>query len=221
MALGVWHEPCAEFPRMLCHVSVRDRNRSSDAGFSLVEIMAASLVLAILVGFVGLIVGNLAGHYRLSGDARGVSNSVAVAKLRAASLFTQTRLYANISGNSYRIQIYQKTGTPGWVTEGTSYTLSNGVAFGFGSVTTPPPNSQATIAQAAPCRDDSGNDISGTACVVFNSRGLPVDSTGTPTGIGAFYLTDNNAVFAVTVSATGMLKFWRATSSGTTSWGLQ
>jgi len=213
---------------MLRHGSVRQQIRvqtgvgpASDAGFSLVEIMATSLVLAILVGFVGLIVGNLAGHYRLSGDARGVSNSVAVAKLRAASLFTQTRLYASPGSNTYRIQTWRKTGTPGWVTEGTIYTLSSGVSFGFSAVGTPPPNSQATIAQAAPCRDDAGADITGTSCIVFNSRGLPVDSTGGPTGIGAFYLTDGQSVYAITVSATGMLKFWRTVNSASPSWALQ
>lgn len=211
---------------MLRHGSVQDQNRqsrtaSSDAGFSLVEIMAGSLVLATLAGLVILVVGNIAGHYRLSGDARGVSNSTAVAKLRAASLFTQTRLYVSLGSGSYRIQTYQKTGTPGWVTEGTTYTLSSGVSFGFSSVGTPPPNSQASIAQASACKDDAGADITGTACIVFNSRGLPVDSTGGPTGIGAFYLTDSKSVYAVTVSATGMLKFWRTVNSGTPSWALQ
>ena len=194
---------------------------SSDAGFSLVEIMAASLVLATLAGLVVIVVGNLAGHYRLSGDARGVSNSVAVAKLRAASLFTQTRLNVSLTGGTYKIQMWRKTGTPGWQDEGTVYTLSNGVGFGFASVGTPPPNSQVTISQAAPCKDDAGADITGTACIVFNSRGLPVDSTGGPTGIGAFYLTDNASVYAVTVSATGMMRFWRTVTSATPSWALQ
>src|SRR5262245_48373142 len=99
---------------MLCQGSVRLQNRlrpgmapASDAGFSLVEIMATSLVLATLAGLVILVVGNLAGHYRLSGDARGVSNTVAVAKLRAASMFTQTRVYVTLSSGTYQIQTYQ------------------------------------------------------------------------------------------------------------------
>ena len=99
--------------------------------------------------------------------------------------------------------------------------LSNGVGFGFSSVGTPPPNTQVSIAQAGACKDDAGADISGSACIVFNSRGLPVDSTGGPTGVGAFYLTDNNSVYAVTVSATGMMRFWRTVTSATPSWALQ
>ena len=197
------------------------RHGSDDSGFSLVEIMTGALVLAILAGFVGILLGNVAGHYRLSGDARGVSNSVAVAKLRAASLFTQTRLYAVPGSRTYQIQIYQKTGTPGWVNEGGTITLSSGVNFGFSSVTTAPPNTQATIAQAPVCKDNAGADIAGSSCIVFNSRGLPVDSTGSPTGLGAFYLTDSQAVYAVTVSATGMLRFWRSVTNGTSGWALQ
>jgi hypothetical protein len=42
---------------------------------------------------------------------------------------------------------------------------------------------------------------------------LPVDATGGPTGVGAFYLTDNTSVYAVTVSATGMMRFWRTVTS--------
>jgi len=214
---------------MFCHDSVpaqvclraRRKTAPNDAGFSLVEIMATSLVLATLAGLVIMVVGNIAGHYRISGDARGVSNSVAVAKLRAASLFTQTRLYVTISTGVYSIQTYQKTGTPGWVSEGGTVPLSPGVSFGFSAVGTPPPNTQATIAQAAPCKDDAGVALAGTACILFNSRGLPVDATGAPTGIGAFYLTDNQSVYAVTVSATGMLRFWRTVNSGSPSWALQ
>jgi Tfp pilus assembly protein FimT len=144
---------------MLRQNSIREQNRlrsgtdaSSDAGFSLVEIMAASLVLATLAGLVVIIVGNLAGHYRLSGDARGVSNSVAVAKLRAASLFTQTRLNASLSSGTYKIQTWRKTGTPGWQDEGTVYALSNGVGFGFASVGTPPPIRRSRSRRLRPAR---------------------------------------------------------------------
>jgi prepilin-type N-terminal cleavage/methylation domain-containing protein len=213
---------------MVRHRCVLDQNRRrfpsglrDDSGFSLVEMMIGAMVLCILAGFVSIILGNLAGHYKLSGDARGVSNSAAVAKLRAASLFTKTRLYATLAARTYQIQTWQKTGTPGWVTEGGATTLSSGVTFGVSGLATPPPNTQATIAQAAPCKDAANADIAGTSCILFNSRGLPVDSTGAPTGIGALYLTDGQSVYGITVSATGMVRFWRSVTNGTSSWAMQ
>ena len=197
-------------------------NIHDDAGFSLVEMVAVAAVLATLAALVVVVLGNLAGHYRVSGDARGVTNSVAVAKLRAASLFTKTRLYVTLASRTYEIQTWQKNATPpAWATEGATTSLSTGVTFGYSSVGTPPPNTQATIAQAAPCTDNAGAAISGTACILFNSRGLPIDSAGAPTGIGAIYLTDNQSVYAVTVSATGMPRFWRTVTNGSPSWALQ
>ena len=43
---------------------------------------------------------------------------------------------------------------------------------------------------------------------MFNSRGIPIDSTGAATGANAVYLTDGTAVYATTVSATGMTQLW-------------
>jgi hypothetical protein len=210
------------------HDSVRTLHRlaeraraSRDEGFSLVELVATGAVFVTLCALVLVVVGNMAGHYRVSGDARGVSNSVAVAKLRAASLFTQTRLHAVLGAGTYWVETWQKSGTPGWVSEGATTSLSSGVTFGFGSVAVAPPNTQGTIAQAPPCRDAAGAVIAGTACLIFNSRGLPVDSDGTPSGIGAFYLTDGVTVYSSTVSATGMMRFWRTPSHTTPTWALQ
>lgn len=198
-----------------------DMDVPSDAGFSLLEMVATAAVIAILAGLVSIVLGNLAGHYKLSGDARAVTNSVSVAKLRAASLFTKTRLYVTLSSGTYQIQTWQKTGAPGWVTEGSPTSLSSGVSFGYSSVSAPPPNTQSTIGQAAACTDNGGANITGTACIQFNSRGLPVDSTGAPTGVGAIYLTDNVSVYAVTVAATGMPRFWRTVTNGTSTWARQ
>lgn len=213
---------------MFHHGSVLSPNRlrvgrraSTDGGFSLVELLATMLVLVTLSGLVMVVSANMAGHYRLSGDARGVSNAVAVAKLRAASLFTQTRLYVALSTGTYHVETWQKTGTPGWVAEGGTTRLSSGVTFGSSSVSTPPPNTQATLAQAPACRDNAGAVIADTACIVYNSRGLPVDEFGAPTGIAAFYLTDGVAVYASTVSATGMMRFWRTPARTTPTWALQ
>jgi hypothetical protein len=55
---------------------------------------------------------------------------------------------------------------------------------------------------------NDGTPISNTACIVFNSRGIPVDSTGGPTGNNAFYITDGSGTYAVTLSATPLIRLW-------------
>jgi len=50
--------------------------------------------------------------------------------------------------------------------------------------------------------------ILNTACLVFNSRGIPVDNNGVPTNLDAVYISDGTAVKAVTVSSTGLIGVW-------------
>ena len=79
---------------------------------------------------------------------------------------------------------------------------------------------QAQIGQAPACTNDLGVAIANTACVMFNSRGVPIDPTGNPV-VDALYLTDGSAVYGVIVSATGMVRTWRTLPVSTPSWGLQ
>ena len=98
--------------------------------------------------------------------------------------------------------------------------MSSGVSFSHGVVTVPPPNTQGTIGQAPLCKDDMNVDIPNTACVMFNSRGVPIDSTSAPTTLDAVYVTDGTAVFGVTVAATGMVRMWRALPVAIPVWTL-
>ena len=163
---------------------------------------------------------NAIGDMRLRGDARSLNNAVSLTKMRAASDFTNARLYIALDSKSFHIERWQKTG-PAWVTEGGTTLLAGDDTFGYGVVSAPPPNTQAAIGQAAQCRTAAGAAIGNTACVVFNSRGIPVDTTGAPTGAGALYLTDNTAVYAVTISASGLIKLWRTNPTPTPAWSLQ
>jgi len=118
------------------------------------------------------------------------------------------------------VQVFQKT-LPGWVTEGGVTYLSQNVNFGFGAVGTPPPNNQPTIGQASACLNNSGTAIGNTACIVFNSRGIPIDNNTTPTGSDAVYVTDTSAVYGITVSVTGLIALWRTNPTATPNWVLQ
>lgn len=152
-------------------------------------------------------------------DARNLSNALSLAKMRAAANFTQARLYVSLGGRSQHVETWSKTAVPpDWVAVNGPTLLSNGVGFTFGPVGTPPPNTQAAVAQAPLCLDKDGNAIAGTACIVFNSRGIPVDTTGTPTNNDALYVTDGAKVGAVTLSAAGLVTVWAAPLTTNPAW---
>jgi len=181
-----------------------------------------------VLGLIGIIsaiavpmMANAIGNFRLSGDARSVSNAVAVAKMRAASAFTRVRLYVDLTSKGHHIEWLDTSLTPAhWTPEGGTTYLSSSVTFSFGVVTTPPPSTQTTIGQAPLCTTDAGATIANTACIVFNSRGVPITAALVPTPDDALYVTDGSAVYGVTVAATGMLRTWHTLPVANPNWAL-
>jgi len=190
-----------------------------ESGFTILETLFVVGLIGVLSAIAVPMFGGALADFRLSGDARGVSNAIAVAKMRAASNFSRVRLFVDITGGTHHLETWDKTNLE-WDTEGGLTALSTGVSFSYGVVAAPPPNTQTTIAQAPECTADDGTPIGNSACVMFNSRGVPVDSTFAPTGIDAIYLTDGSAVYGVTIAATGMLRMWRTLPVTTPSWML-
>ncbi len=195
-------------------------------GFSILELMVVVGIIGVISAIAVPMMKNTVGNFRLSGDARGLANAVSLAKLRAASNFSQARLYVDLSAQSFHVQTWNKT-LAAWVTEGGTTTLSSNDTFSFGVVGTAPPLSQGTIGQVSKCVTEAGAEIGGTACILFNSRGIPVDPAGAPPAVGAptgnyaLYLTDGTAVYGVTLWATGLIKLWRTNPTATPSWVLQ
>jgi prepilin-type N-terminal cleavage/methylation domain-containing protein len=188
-------------------------------GFSLLEIVLVVGLIGVISAIAVPMFGNAIAGFRLSGDARSVSNAAAVAKMRAASDFSRARIFIDLTAGTHHIERWNKT-TSAWNVEGGITMLSSGVSFSYGPVTVPPPNTQATIGQASQCLDDTATPIANTACIMFNSRGVPIDASFAPTGADALYLTDGSAVYSVTIAATGMLRLWRALPVAVPTWVL-
>lgn len=196
----------------LARSNARMRKVRSEAGYTLVEILVVAGIIGVISAIAVPMTDNALKNFRVSGDARSLSNAIGLAKMRAAATFNRARLYVDLSTLAYRLETYDKT-TPAWVVEQGATYLSTGVSFSYGGLTSAPPNTQATIAQAPQCRNAAGSAIGNTACIVFNSRGIPIDSTGAPTGIDALYVSDGTVVYGATVSATGLVRMWRRQSS--------
>ncbi len=193
--------------------------RSSSPGFSLVELIAFMAVMVTVAAFILPFTRGALNAMNLTSDARNVLSSVSLAKMRAAASFTKARVVVVLGTNTYYVERWRKN-PAGWVAEGVVKQLSPNVSFGFSGVTTPPPNTQPVIGQAAVCLNAANQPIAGTACIIFNSRGVPIDSTNAPTPTGAYYLGDGATVFAVTTTTGGMIQLWRSNLTGGGSWAL-
>lgn len=188
-------------------------------GFTIIELLFVLALFGVLAAIAVPLAKPAVGGYQIAGQAHAIAYDVALAKMQAASRFTQARLYVDLAGNSYRVETWNATsGT--WTSDGDTVRLPSGVQLGYGGLVTPPPDTQSPIGQASACLDAANAAIANTSCVRFNSRGVPIDATSTPTLQDAIYLTDGSVVYAVSVSLGGLTQLWW-TPAGSPAWQKQ
>jgi prepilin-type N-terminal cleavage/methylation domain-containing protein len=201
------------------------RVRPSERGFSLLELMMVVGISAVVAAIAIPMMSTTLGTYRIQGDARSLTNAVSLAKLRAASDFTKCRLLVDLDDKSFQVEVWDRVAGD-WVDDRGPTTLSSyDESFSFSPIATAPDGTQSTIGQAPQCLDKDGMAIGNTACIVFNSRGIPVldtaGNTGNPTNAYALYIADPTVVYAVTVSVTGVIQLWRSNPTATPIWQRQ
>ena len=213
----------------------------SSRGFSTLEVLLVMVVSLIIAAFAIPGFNQVQRTLRISGDARDLNGAINQAKMQAAADFTESRVYIDLGANrinTFHVDVWNKAGNGGtgcWQVVGdlnnpcfipgvspVQY-LSPGVGFGTSGVGAPPPNTQGNgIGQAQRCAPVNGKRVgqmATTACIQFNSRGIPIDiNTGVPTGNGAFYITDNTQVYGVTLGASGLSQVWAINASGNGNW---
>src|SRR5690349_24172582 len=109
------------------------------AGFTILETIFVVALIGVISAIAVPMFGNALSDFRLSGDARSVSNAVALAKMRAASRFTRVRLYVDLAGESHHLEYWDKDASS-WTADGGATSLSSGIAFSYGIVGAPPPS---------------------------------------------------------------------------------
>lgn len=176
------------------------RSPQRSSGFSLVEL---SIVLFIFLVLLAIAIPNtmeMLRAHRLSGDARGLARQLSLARQRSGADFTWTEIVIDTSTTpiSYSLKICSTKATSSctaFTTEGGTQYLSLTTTLGFGS-SSGAAGGQTTRAQ--------------TTTVIFNSRGIPIDSGGSPTATDTVYLTDSQGTAcAVSVTLSGHTRAWR------------
>jgi type II secretory pathway pseudopilin PulG len=219
------------------HLTIGTKRRTGDVrGFTTIELLIVVLISLVVAATAIPAYVNIARYLRIAGDVRNLNGLTAEAKMRAAQDFTHARVRANLDRNTFQLEVWDKTangGTGCWKTEGDGVNpctvagvadqpLSAGVTFGFAGSSPGFPNPQVIIMQAPACGvgvagGTAGGVIVGTACIEFNSRGIPVAANGAPTANDALYVTDTSNVYGVTVLASGLMQQW-VTSTSNTAW---
>jgi prepilin-type N-terminal cleavage/methylation domain-containing protein len=222
----------------MMYMKARARKATRQNGFSLLELLIVMAIAVIAAAFAVPAYTSITRYLRIAGDARDLNAAINEAKMRAASGFTRSRVYADLAANTFRVDVWNKTLNGGLgcfqavnnisanacssAAAGSVQNLSAGVTYGTASVGSAPPNTQSTFAQAPNCVQHNGNAygiVASTACITFNSRGIPINpQTAAPVGNDAFYITDNNTLYGVTVGLTGVAQVWTTSASGAGAW---
>ena len=188
---------------------------NNESGFSTFELLVVVAVMGIIVAMALPQAFNSLNNYRVHSDASEIAGYLNVERMRAAS---QNAPYAlDVNGGTYVIeQLTPLTYNPLATPTSTTYTSQNPAVYDFGTQYLAPGDTITNClplgVSVYPIPVTANPGTCGTPFqIYFNTRGLPVDSSGNALASGgmAIYLTNTNGmVDAVTVSSGGAVQVW-------------
>jgi Tfp pilus assembly protein FimT len=199
--------------------------RKRQRGVTLVELSIVVVAGIVLTAASIPSLTSLTQSFRIMSDTRAIAAQINLARMRAAADYTHARVYVNLTGSTYHLEIWNKASTCWQTINDTNactqasspvIPMANGDSFGFGSITTGPTGAtaQAPACIAGVAGPSPGTTTANTACVEFNSRGYPVNSSNTIVASDAIYLANGTKFYnAIAVAISGQPGSYRYTGS--------
>jgi prepilin-type N-terminal cleavage/methylation domain-containing protein len=175
-----------------------------NTGFSMLELLIVIAIIGVIAAFALPSAINFVKAYKLHADASAIASQLNVTRFRATSQYTPYRLHVTAASGLFRMD---RLGTD----YTSSYTeISLGLSQGDSFLTSCP-------VSVKPGTIPSSFSTASTD-IYFNTRGLPVDSSKTPTDNNVIYLKNQNNLYdAITVSLGGRITVW-GYSTTTSTW---
>ena len=175
----------------------------SSRGFSLVELLVVIAVCLIVMAFATPITLNTMDAYKLRWGLTNATGLVQRCRLEALKKNTSEHIFVTTSGNQV-ILYYKAITDPVLTVQQSDPQVLLPSQFSIpGLPTGGPTQLTATVMWGS-----SGSSFSANSDPYFNSRGLPVDSSGNLYGNSALYITDGTTVYGTTVSLTPLIRLW-------------
>jgi prepilin-type N-terminal cleavage/methylation domain-containing protein len=178
--------------------------KQKNQGFSMLELLVVIAIIGVIAAFALPSALTFVKGYRLHADASAIAAQLNVTRFRSTSQYKPYRLSVDVAAGSTSRQRLSTTYASPQTEE--SQLLQRGVRFLATCPVSAKPGSIGSSVTAA------------SSAIYFNTRGLPVDSTGTTYNNNVFYLANDNDLYdAVTVSLGGKVTIWNYNQT-TSTW---
>jgi len=177
--MSQWQAPCCFVRIMSFDLATRQpgisscrssrARRAGEQGFSLIDMLMVVALIGVIAGIAMPVTGGALASQKFRNDGQALTSLVGLAKMRAAAGLTRARVRANLTDRTFVLERWDKTANV-WTAEET-VPLSQGVTFSFGTIATPPPNTQAAIGFSPACR--AGIDAASAASLRWAAACAP------------------------------------------------
>jgi prepilin-type N-terminal cleavage/methylation domain-containing protein len=177
--------------------------RKKSSAFSMLELLIVIAIIGIIAAFALPSATTFVKGYRLHADASAIASQLNVTRFRATSQYTPYRV--NVTASSGLYSMDRMSTTYASPASEIILGLSQGITFLTACPVSVKPGTIPSTVTA------------GSSAIYFNTRGLPVDTSGTPTNINVVYLKNDNDLYdAVTVSLGGRITVWNYNQASST-----